>query len=98
MKETSFYILINLKTVNGFESIGKFSIGNNRQFSYLLFKDLQGSSDVDEKAMLTMELMETVNELPVNLKIISCTLDELPEICRHITREMFKAINLEELI
>jgi hypothetical protein len=29
MKETTFYILISMRTINGFESIGKFYVGNN---------------------------------------------------------------------
>lgn len=98
MKQTTFYILINLKTRNGFESIGKFYIGNNRDFCYSLFKKMKGRSDVNETAVLIIELMETVNELPFNLKIINCSLEELSENCKLITKEIFKAINLEELL
>jgi hypothetical protein len=41
-----------------------------------------------------MELMETVNDLPLNIKMISCSLDELTENCRLITKETFNIINL----
>lgn len=98
MKKTIFYILLNIKTCNGFESFGKFYIGNNRVFAYSLFKKLKGHHEADEKSMLTVELMETVNNLPFNLKIISCTLEEITENCKLITKEMFKAANLEELL
>jgi len=98
MKQTTFYILLSLKTIDGFESFGKFVIGNNRSFAYSLFKKLKGSSEANEKSVLTIELMETVNELPLNLKIISCTLEELTENCKLITKEMFKATNLEDLL
>jgi len=47
--------------------------------------------------MLTMELMEMLNDLPYNLKIISCTLEDIGENCKLISKEIFKAINLEEL-
>ncbi len=97
MKETAFYILLNIKTCNGLESFGKFYIGNNRAFAYSLFKKLKGNSEADENSLLTIELMETVNKLPINLKILSCTLEELTQNCKLITKEMFKAANLEEL-
>jgi hypothetical protein len=97
MEQTVFYILLNLKTGNGFESFGKFMIGHKRSFAYSLFKKLKGSSEVNEKSILTIELVETVNDLPLNLKIISCTLKDLSENCKLITREIFKATNLGEL-
>ncbi|HQV56284.1 MAG TPA: hypothetical protein PLX17_12240 [Chitinophagaceae bacterium] len=97
MKATAYYILINIKTANGFESIGKFFIGNNSEAADALFYQLQGSSDVDENTMLSMELMETVRELPQNIRIISCSLEQLAFNCRIITKDTFKNINLEDL-
>ncbi|HMU46478.1 MAG TPA: hypothetical protein PKC72_08930 [Chitinophagaceae bacterium] len=97
MKPTTYYILINIKTEDGFESIGKFFIGNNRAMSYALFHLLKGSSEINDDTMLSMELMETVQELPLNLLIIGCTLEELAHNCRIITKETFKNRNLEEL-
>jgi hypothetical protein len=98
MKQTVFYILLNLKTSKGLENFGKFYIGNNRDFAYTLFKKLKGSSKVNERSILTIELMETLYGLPHNLKIISCTLEEIADNCKLITKETFKAINLQELI
>ncbi len=95
MKETIFYILLNFKTPKGFESFGKFIIGNRRNMAYPLFKKMKGSSVVDDSSMLTMELRETVNELPLNVKIMTCTLEELAENCSLITKEKFKVVNLE---
>lgn len=97
MKPTAYYILINIKTANGFESIGKFFIGNNSELADSLFRQLKGNNDVDENTMLTMELMETVLELPQNIQIISCSLEELAYNCRIITKETFRSINLEDL-
>ena len=88
--ETTFYILLSMKTADAIESFGKFYIGNQRQVAYRIFKTLRGSSYVDEKNVLFFELMETKDQLPQNIKIISCTLDELTENCRIITKEIFK--------
>lgn len=95
MKRTTFYLLLNLRTANGYESFGKFIIGNNRTMAYSLFAQLKGNKEVDEKAVLTMELMETINELPLNLQIISCTLEQLQLNCGTITKEIYKEMNLE---
>ncbi len=97
MKATTFYILININTANGYQSIGKFFIGDNRAVATTIFNQLKGDTSVDDKTMLTMELMETFNELPLNLKIKTCTLKELGDNCCLITKELFKTINLEEL-
>lgn len=97
MKATAYYILINIKSANGFESIGKFFIGNNAESADSLFYQLQGSSEVDENTMLSMELMETIQDLPQNIRIISCSLEQLAFNCRIITKETFKNINLEDL-
>jgi hypothetical protein len=93
--QTTFYILLNIKTLHGFECFGRFNIGNNRQAAYNLFQKLNGSHTIDERSILCMELMETVDDLPLNIKMISCTLDELTENCRLITKETFNIINLE---
>jgi len=95
MKANTFYVLVSVKTENGFEIFGKFNLGNSRRAAAAVFRRLKGSPDIDRKTMLTMELMETVNQLPVNLHIIACTLEELAYNCKIITMETFKLHNLE---
>ena len=95
MTTSNFYILISIKTGQGFESFGKFNLGNNRKEAKAIFRQLKGNSDVDEATMLTMELMETVNELPLNLLMLGCTLKELSENCKIIARETFRIHNLK---
>jgi hypothetical protein len=87
--ETTFYIILNIITPNGLQSYGRFYIGNDRDMAYQLFSQLKGSSDVNEKNILYLELMETVENLPVNIRMISCSLHELADNCRIITREVF---------
>ena len=97
MRTTKFYIGINIKTIDGFDNIGKFYIGNNREAVSKIFTQLQGSPKVTEKSMLTLELMETIHNLPINLHLISCTLEELAYNCRTITKEVFLEKNMSEL-
>ena len=97
MKQTTFYIVLNLKTSQGYECIGKFFVGDKESSANHVFKQLKGNTKVTEKSILQLDLMESKNGLPVNLKMISCTLEELAENCRIITRELFRLINMEEL-
>jgi hypothetical protein len=95
--ETDFYITLSLKTISGYESFGKFFIGNDPDFAYALFDKLKGSQEVDDAHVLHLDFVETREDLPVNIRMISCTLADLGENCRIITREVFKFLNLEEL-
>ena len=45
--------------------------------------------------MLTIDLVETIHDLPVNLHILACTLDELVFNCKIIAKEAFKIFNLK---
>ena len=94
--DTQFYIVLNLKTGKGWESFGRFFIGNSRDHAYSLFRKLKGTDEVNEKNVLLLDFMETKKGLPVNLKMITCTLDQLAENCKIITKELFKISNLEQ--
>ncbi len=96
MRQNNFYVLLNLRTAEGFESFGKFNLGNKRKVALNVFKQLHGTSAVDDNTLLTIELMETVNELPLNLNILGCTLDELAYNCKIIAKETFKLHNLKK--
>jgi hypothetical protein len=95
--ESNFYIVLNIKTADGFESYGKFFIGNNRRSANSIFQKLKGSKKVSDKSILTLDLMETSHGLPLNIEVISCTLEELAENCKTITKETFKFLNLEKM-
>ncbi|TSJ36627.1 hypothetical protein FO440_22635 [Mucilaginibacter corticis] len=95
--ETQFYILLSLKTAKGFVDYGQYFFGNDRQAAEGLFAQLQGGADVKVNCLLHIDLMETVNDLPVKIKTICCTLDELGVNCKLIAREVFRIKNLEEM-
>ena len=96
MTTNTFDILISLRTRDGFERVGKYNLGNNRKTATTIFRQLKGSPDVDLKTMLTMELEETVNGLPVNLQMLGCTLEELTHNTKIIVKETFKFLNLKK--
>ena len=94
---SEFYIVLNIKSGKDFQTYGKFFLGSNRKFAENIFKKLKGNKKISDASVLYIELMETNNELPINIHLMSCTLDELSENCKMITKEMFKQCNLEEM-
>jgi hypothetical protein len=95
MKST-FYVDLNMKTADNFENYGRFFIGNDPDFAYNLFAGLKGSEVIGEEDVLHIDLVELQDGLPVNISVINCTLEELTENCRTISKEMFKHLNLEK--
>jgi hypothetical protein len=93
--KTSFHIVLNMRTCTGIQSFGRFFLGGSKDFADKLFSGLMGKNNVNDKTVLYLELMETYNDLPVNMNVISCTLEELALNCKMITKETFKLINLE---
>jgi len=96
--ETQFYILLSLKTPQGFTDYGQYFFGNDREAAYDLFGQLQGDENIKESCLLHIDLMETVDELPVRIKSICCTLEQLGANCKLIAREIFRLKNLEEMM
>jgi len=94
--KTHFYILLSLKTPGGFETYGQYLFGDEWQGAYDLFGQLKGSDQVPDHAIFHIDLMETIAGLPVKIKTISCTLDELGWNTRLIAREIFRLKDLEE--
>lgn len=93
--ETKFYINIIMNLPHGPECFGKFYIGTNAHRARTLFSELEGSPDPCDNNVLSVELIEISNGLPVNLKILSCSLIQLGENCKIITKELFKSFHLE---
>src|SRR5579862_2576049 len=96
--KTQFYILLSLKTPEGFENYGQYFFGDDREAAYALFDELEGSQQVSPNCLLHVDLMETVDELPVKIKTICCTLDQLAENSKLIAREIFRQKNLKEWV
>ena len=96
--ETHYYILLSLKTPQGFINYGKYFLGDDRDVAYNLFDDLQGHKDIRDRAVLHIDLMETINELPVKIKTLCCTLDQLGENCKLIAKAIFRLKNIKEMV
>lgn len=96
--KTQFYIILSLKTPQGFLDYGQYFFGNDREAAYSLFRQLKGDGNMKDSCLLHIDLMETIEELPVRIKTICCTLEEVGANCKLIARELFRLKNLEEMI
>jgi hypothetical protein len=97
LMETQFYLLLSLKTPQGFVHYGQYFLGNDRFAAMDLFEQMDGSRVPPDGTLLHIDLMETVEELPVTIRTIGCTLDELCANSKLIAREMFRLTNLKEI-
>ena len=95
--DTSFYIVLNIQSGSGYEALGKFNLGREKEFAFSLFRKLKGNSDAGVTAPLQMDFIETMDGLPVHLEVLNCSLNELSENCKLITKEMFRMLNLENI-
>jgi hypothetical protein len=95
--ETQFYIILSLKTPQGFTDYGQYFFGNDRSAAYGLFAQLDGNVDVRDNCLLHIDLMEMVDALPLKIRTICCTLEQLGLNCKLIAREIFRLKNLEEM-
>jgi len=96
--KTQYYILLSLKTPQGFVDYGQYFFGNDREAADKLFGQLKGHEKIGNNCLLHIDLMETVNGLPEKVKTICCTLDELGINSKLIAREIFRLKNLEEML
>jgi hypothetical protein len=96
IRQPGFYVVVNLKAGKSYESYAKFFLGKKRKPAESIFLKLKGSRDVSETSMIQLQLMEVDDGLPLNINLLSCTLEELAENCRIITKELFKQLNLEK--
>jgi hypothetical protein len=87
---TGFYIIINIKTCEGIEAIGTLEIGKDRTFARHLFSLLKGRPVNSDEGVIHLDLMEAKEGLPMNLEVLYCTLAELGENLKIVTKELFK--------
>ena len=88
--ETTFHILLHLKTSDGHENFGRFFLGGDREMADKLYSQLKGNHDVTDQCGLCLEFIEMRDNLPYNMEMLSCTLDQLAENTRIIAKAIFK--------
>jgi hypothetical protein len=93
--KTKFYILMSLQTLTGFVNYGQFWLGHDGQVASEIFNQLKDSAKDANQPMLHLDFMECVDEIPVKIKTVCCTLDDFMLNCKTIAKETFRRLNLE---
>lgn len=88
---TNFDILISFRTPTGFKVCGQYFLGQHRDLAEIIFSGLEGKEDSLDKAMLHLDLLETVDDIPLKFRSIGCKLSELSANIEHITKGIFRA-------
>ena len=91
----SYFVLAYIKRYSQKSTFRVLGHDSQDQLARHLFDQLKGSGEEIEDRILQMDLMETKNNLPVNIKVIGCTLEEMAENCKVITKEAFKIFTFE---
>lgn len=77
-----------------FRELCCFFIGTSEQAAKELFENLKGSPDALEDGLLFVELRRVFRGLPIDIRMIGCTLEEMMENVRTITKHQFKSRSL----
>jgi len=93
--EATFEISLNMKTCRGIETYGCFTVGVDGKFAQELFGLLDGTEDVSPEAVMTVDLVKRQEGILYPLALKHCSLEQLGENIKRITKELFKHWNLE---
>lgn len=94
MTEKTYEVKLNLKSPFGWITFGCFQLGNQKSEAELTFKSLAGQPGAHNLA-LKLELVEHNAATALFLESKECTLDEISENARLLTRDAFKYFTLE---
>lgn len=90
----NFTIRFTIRTTEGFEPLCDFYLGNDSVMALSVFSQLEGNDEVSDKDILQVDLVESHDGLPFDVKIKHCTLSQMGRSCCLIAREIFKHRNL----
>jgi hypothetical protein len=92
--DSTFYIDLHIKTPQGFETFGRFYLGDDREEATSVFDQLAGTSEISERSVLHMDFTELQDGVPLPIRLLHCTLDDIAENSRVITRDVFRNLAL----
>lgn len=91
--ERKYEVLLTMRVQDEWRELGRFYLGEDLEQVKATFGRLKGQPS--NYGWIQIELREICGRTWVRHSRISCTLDELSENCRLITKDAFKRFNLE---
>jgi hypothetical protein len=90
-----YFIIVKMRVAEGYMETGNFFIGEDKELSSELFKQLAGNCNHVDAAMIQLCLVEFSEEgMQTVMNTFGCTLDEVTESTKIIMKETFKLLNL----
>jgi hypothetical protein len=97
MMESVYSIIVNMRVHHGYVETAHFFIMGTKSDSLEIFDQLYGQYNSDITPLLRMDLVaRDSNGIDTVLNSLDCTLQELTENIKIITKETFKLLNLEQ--
>lgn len=93
--KSEYQIALHIKSPRGFENYAVFFIGTDGEAAKELFHTFKGSRENVEDAVLVIELRREFRGLPIDIRMIGCTLNEMLENVKAITKHRFNLLNRE---
>ncbi|MDB5024455.1 MAG: hypothetical protein JWP78_2210 [Mucilaginibacter sp.] len=91
----TYYVSLHIKTPVGFLTYGSFELGTDRKKATTIFRELKGTDEISESSILHLDFTELEEGIPLPIQVLHCTIDEIAENVRIITREVFKELALK---
>ena len=96
--ERQFTIQFSIKTPDGFIAYAEYTAGKEPGVADELFSRFEGSKNPTDDRVLFIDLLETVDDLPVKVRTLGCTLDEMVSNFKLITVETFRLSGLKKIV
>jgi hypothetical protein len=95
--KTIYRVIVNMQIPDGYIETARFFIGNNKDEATEMFELLHGRHLAGKASLLRMDLVAKDNDgIGIVHQSLDCTLKELTENVKIITKETFRLLNLEQ--
>ena len=94
MERGKFQFVISIRTPKGYVETGRFFIGDGIRESISILEQLEGKNGHHDP-ILKLDLIKYGSNGDTVLETLDCTLEQISENVKIITREVFKLANIE---
>ena len=90
-----FRIVINMRVAEGYMETGNFYIGSDKDDALKVFSELEGNRKVSSSTLLRLDLIEQTEGIDTLWNSLECSIGEMVDNIRIITKETFRHLNLD---
>lgn len=94
MEAMKFQFVISIRTPRGYVETGRFFIGDRIREAITILEQLEGKNNGEHDPILKLDLIKYSGDSDTILETLDCTLEQLSENIKIITKEIFKLVNI----